>query len=226
VSFVREYSHLIKLQKEGNIIDLNIVGENYIQVAEEKEEAAKINRKSNVVIGVMITSISRVLIHKEIMRIDALGGKVYRVSCDALYFSLPKEETFLFEISECFGDWKHIYPGEILGIIQLGLNNFSVLYRTERGEIKSEHKASGLMLSHFLTENVLDHKLYSEMCDKLLGKDFSFFDSFKLGNVRMNKNMKKVCKIRRQQKVFSSRVFFRRNVIQQDTEFISRPFGY
>jgi hypothetical protein len=229
VDYISDYEELIMHKRSGRLLDVNPIGEEHVQIVLGPDTGPdfkrKPSRKSNVVIGALITSIARVVIHKNIMKISAIGGTIFKVCCDSLYFTLPKATPFPFEMSECFGDWKHIFSGEIVGLIQLGVNSLSVLYESTRG-LQCESKASGLSLSIFLTGRFLNHKLFSEMCDQLLLSNISNkLQSFTLHNVRTIKDSRKntIRQVCRKQKVFCANILRRRRL---ELNYDSKPYGF
>jgi len=90
--------------------------------------------------------------------------------------------------------------------------------------MKSENKASGLSMSHFLTTSTLNHQLYLDSCQQLIE---GYLGECRVHNLRTKKNKLEntVMVHRREQNVFCRNVFFRRKLaapLSKETV----PYGY
>jgi len=237
VKFIDDYDKLYGYASRGRISALTAINDRYLQVTLNSEEpqspnqtTRKVSRKSNCVIGAFVTSLSRCIIHKEIMRIDAVGGTVLKVASDALYYVLPKQSNDPVQYSQSFGKWKPIYPGPFLALAQLGVNNYASLSLDKEGQPVSQAKASGLVVSHFLTEK-LDFALYSNMCDKLVSDTLFDFKKETFSNIRKKTDKKSLTftKIRKRRSVFSRNLFFKRKLderLKNRNKYVLLPYGF
>jgi len=113
-----------------------------------------------------VTSGARIEMYKHMIALEAAGAKIFKIACDALYYSGGAANGGIF-IKESFGNFKNIYNGDLLSICQLGPNSYATLSTSPSGEIESNAKASGFTISHLLTPDV-HYQAYSEALDELL----------------------------------------------------------
>ena len=232
-----DYDKLYSYASKSRISTISSINEKYLQLTLNREaqlpdqtSSRKVSRKSNCVIGAFITSISRCVVHKEMMRIDVAGGTILKVACDALFFILPDQVPDPLHYSQSFGHWKSIFSGPFLALAQLGVNNYATLFLDKEGKTVSQAKASGLVVSKFLTEN-LDFLLYSKMCDKLITDCLFDFKGKTFYNIRKKVNRKSLTftNIRKRRSVFSRNLFFKRKVdgrIENRNKYVLLPYGF
>jgi hypothetical protein len=164
------------------------------------------------------------------MKIHALGGTVLKVACDALYYVLPANVSDPLPESQAFGKWKNVYPGPFLALAQMGVNNFAAVFRDKDGKTVSQAKASGLAVSHFLTEE-LDFNLYSQMCEKLITDRLFSFKGKTFQNIRKKGDPKSLTfnTIRKRRSVFSRNLFLKRQLdctLKNCNRYLLNPYGY
>lgn len=248
VTFVEDYDQLYSFASRNRISSIYPVGADHLQLSLNNDPAEPKfpSRKSNCVIGkniqliskllcrrrcflpgAFVTSISRVVVHRHMMAIDKVGGRVLKVACDALFYVLPRETEDPLEYSESFGRWKRVFSGPIQSLIQMSQSNYCTQFVNRDGKTVTQAKASGLVSSHFLTEG-LNFQLYSDMCDKLISQEKSTFETVKFDNVRKKTNTKSLSftVIRRKQTVFSHNVFFKRKLNGLKKSYLLLPYGF
>lgn len=210
------------------IKDLSIINERYVQVSLEGardlgQNDNRVCRKANAPIGAIITSVARVVMYKHMLELAKIGGHTLKIATDALYFTLSRENPFVY--SEAFGRFKPIYPGTLKTLTQLGINNYCVTFTSPDGNTICEVKVSGLRLSHFLTSS-LNFDLYTLMAERLFNDKLFNFKSFSCYNKRRKIDSKTLSNsfVMRKQSIFSRNVLARRVVIPEDYE--SKPYGY
>jgi DNA-binding ferritin-like protein (Dps family) len=207
----------------------------------------QVSRKSNSCVGALLTSLARVYVYSEMLKIKQSGGQILKIACDALYYCLPSQCLEPLEYAPSFGRWKRIYDGEMKSLLQVtkaqlcktahsriifffwqvGINNYAVVWKTAEGTLETEAKVSGLKLSHMLTNDVTAD-LYSDTVDRLLQDKVFNFKKKKMHNIRQifDKKTFTLCKKRRPHTVFSRNILSRRAVIGLKDGFRTKPYGW
>jgi hypothetical protein len=245
VKFITQYDELYSYASRERISEITAISDKYMQLTLKSEaelpqqtsswkvsQSRYPSRKSNCVIGAFITSISRCVIHAEIMRIHAVGGTVLKVACDSLFYVLPPDSVAKdpLPISQSFGKWKHVYPGKFLALAQMGVNSYASLHLAQDGQIVSQAKASGMVMSKFLTEDI-NFQLYSDMTDKLISDHLFDFTDKKFHNLRKKGDKKSLTFniIRKRRSVFSRNLFLKRKLdltLHNRNRYILNPYGF
>lgn len=137
LAFPRQYTEVVKHALAKQIVDIVAVDRRYVQVTlsekEKEEKARRPNRACSASIGALITSRSRIFVHQTMKKITSLGGCMFKVACDALFFSFPQEAVLPISFSQSLGKWKEIYPGcQVLSLVQLGPNSYSISCKDKR----------------------------------------------------------------------------------------------
>lgn len=191
----------------------------------KQERERIVCRKSCATVGAFVTSLARVYVYKQMLLLLQQGADLLKVNCDSLFFSLPETVPNCLEYSQSFGMWKDIYPGDLLSLCQIGVNNYAVLYKKD-AQLISEAKASGLTISHHLTEG-LNYCEYLDSVHKMI--DEKLFDSkAKVYSQVRKKTDPKTLTVtlkRKKQSVFSRNVLSRRRIVR-DLNYSTRPYGW
>lgn len=230
--------HLHQYAVREQIVGITPINSRYVQVTLTgarsvsknrmgEADESKICRKACATVGAFITSVARVIIFQHMLKLIDKGADILKVSCDALYFTLPQTEKNPLVYSESFGCWKSIYPGDLHGLCQLGVNNYAVLYENPQDRtLSSEAKCSGMTMSYLVT-NELNYNVYLEAVNQLVSD--KLFTSKKYTQIRKRTDAKTVTVgyVRRRQSIFSRNVLSRRAIIRDDKcSFVTRPYGW
>ena len=142
------------------------------------------------------------------MELHNAGAQILKLACDAIYFVMPADQEPNIDFSESFGCYKSIYPGTIESFVQTGVNSYSLLYRTEDGQLHSVVKSSGLTLDNIMTNSLMTHELFDQQVENL------FQSTIQVDNVRTKRDIKKlkVENTLRKQSCFSKNLFGRRSM--------------
>ena len=177
----------------------------------------------------MSLAASRVKMHKEMTKVTDCGGTIYKISSDALYFSLPISVECPLEFSQAFGCFNHIYgSADVVALLQLGVHMYCVLYN-RNGQLKSETKAAGLALNHLLNSD-LNFKCFSEMAHKLISEQLFDFRSVTFNAIRKKATADKTTftSYRTRRTLFSRNLLLRRKMLCTDSNpksYVSLPYG-
>ena len=238
--FLDDPDQLDYYASRDQILGITVINSRYVQVTlsgarpndanqTRQDKSSAISRKACASIGAFVTSGARVFIHKQMMELTQKGANILKVCCDALYFTLPKTVLDPLQYSESFGMWKHIYPGELLSLCQMGVCNYAVLYReSNQGQLVSEAKVSGLTMSHCLTEK-LNYSVYLEAVNTMINDNIADSKTKLYSQVRKKTDPKtmSVTYCRRRQSVFSRNVLSRRVLVRELKNcFVTRPYGW
>jgi hypothetical protein len=194
-------------------------------------EDPKISRKSCATIGGFVTGLSRLFMYKKILHLIQHNAEILKIASDALYFSTDLESGPVLEFSEAFGKFKHVYPGELLALAQVGVMNYAVMFRSEDGLVHSEAKCSGLVLSAHTT-NELNFIMYKEALNKIMDEKCFDLKSTTFQQVRKKTDAKNISYryVRGARSVFSRNILNRRTLCRQQTgdtiNFVTYPYGY
>ena len=128
----------------------------------------KSNRNSNIYVGAQVCAYAREVIYDHMMRIEQVGGVIYAVDVDGLFFSLKKDTQDPLCYSTVCGDFKKMVEDstEIVGFYCLGSRNYSLLLQEEGKNCSSVVKIKGLSLSSHALENVLSAETYKYSLQK------------------------------------------------------------
>jgi hypothetical protein len=225
VQFVRSREELLKLAKKGDLVNFDFCTPGMMEVSIRNNTNTKPNRKTCVSIGCEITACSRLVIHRRLMELAAAGCNLLRVSCDSIFFLIPRGQEIPLSFSEAFGCFRHVYKGPILGFLQMGVNNYCVMFGDD-GRVEIDVKMSGLQLSKFLTGTTLNFQFYRDTFHKLISRHLVRFDPPKLYNIRNVGKKLKVKRVRRLHTIFSRNLFVRRQISEHSGNYPTLPYGY
>lgn len=122
----------------------------------------KVNRNSNIYIGAQICAYAREVIYDHMLKIEQVGGVIYAVDVDGLFFSLKKDTPDPLLYSNVCGDFKKMLDDdqEIAAFYCLGSRNYSFLLQDGEKNFSSVVKIKGLSLSSHALKNVLSAETY------------------------------------------------------------------
>jgi hypothetical protein len=225
VQFFETYEDFLILlnEKEDRIVDIDPV-ESLLRVTLSNNDPMP-SRSSNVTVSCCITAISRIIVHRHMQKLVSLGATILRVSCDSIAFVADEGLELPFTMSEAFGCFKNVYPGEVEGFVQAGTNLVSVLYRDKQGLLQEKVMASGATMSQ-QNSSVLSHSNFEKMAEKLVRSEIVDFSDQKVQAVRHLNDTKKTTTVQRQHSVFSRNLFARRQILKETPHYSTLPYGW
>jgi G:T-mismatch repair DNA endonuclease (very short patch repair protein) len=181
------------------------------------------NRENNSYIGGELVAYGRMLMYEIIQKIDPIG-KLFYVDCDSCFFSLPSNTILPFEISEVFGAFKNVYPGEILSFHCIAPKNYAISFKTSDNKIKHITKIKGLSLSSYYLENEINTATFNYFLSKFLKDEIEKKEITQLRcrKVKKSKNIVRKIEVVR----FSNQITNRRIIIKECKYITSVPYGY
>ena len=212
----------------GEVDSITLVNSRYLQLTLNSKTLCKnrqVSRKSCATIGAFVTSMARIVIFKEVMALLEKQAQILKISCDAVFFSLPFDCPNFLNYSEAFGFWKPIYPNQLSALSQMGIYNYSVLYEGDNNEMVSEAKCSGLTMTHLVTTE-LTYSVYSDAVHTLIKNKLFDFRQIKYAQIRKKTDLKNVTTgyVRKERSIFSRNVLSRRKLVKDSFETI--PYGW
>jgi len=205
----------------SNIFCLN---ENVCEL-EIKMNSEKIppNRESNSYIGGELVSYGRILMYQTIQKVNSIG-KVFYSDCDSCFFSLPSSVPLPFEISDVFGAFKHVFPGEIQSFYCIAAKNYAVSYKTEENVIKQVTKIKGISLSTCFDNTDVNISTFDLLMTNYLKNEIKKIDLVQL-KCRKEKKSRKI--FRKLEVVQLSNQITNRRVIVKNCMYLSTvPYGF
>ena len=180
------------------------------------------NRQANCYIGGQLTAYARQKIYENIQIVSECG-KLYYTDTDCIFFSMPKNETVPLPISDAVGDFKNIYPGEIISFFALGPKNYQITFKNSNDEIKSVSKIRGFCLSNLFLENEINADLFHFYLSQFLKDEV---EKKTLSQLRVKKSSKKFKTISKLELIkFSNNVTNRRTVAKKCKYLTTFPYG-
>ena len=161
---VRSQSALTDLfySKKTPIIDL-FAYKKACQVITKRITKNRTNRSANCTIYGYVVGLSRVFMHKEMVKLQLAQCKIFSVHNDALYFTKPKNIDLPFIYSNIFGSFKKEYPYKILSYISLGNKSSGIKYINEDKQEICELKARGFSLKSSIVSDIISFSKVEQM---------------------------------------------------------------
>ncbi len=147
-----------------DIQDVEEIDESHVEVVVKNQTKKGPCRKTNCIIGAMITSLARVDIHKHIMSLVKNNCIPYYVDVDGLIFSVPKKSKIPLPIGHSIGQFKNELglESKIIAFFCLRKKNYSISY-TKNEDKNALIKVSGLSLESFASKELLTDSEYKKM---------------------------------------------------------------
>lgn len=248
ISYVNSHSELAKRVKSKRIVHLEDFGQ-AIQVT-EKSTRSPVNRKGNVMvsssffsrfelwnyiaislqIGVLVHAYARVHIHRQIMKIVANGGRIYRQNCDSLIFSLPADkrpEDIGIQVSKLPGAFKHEIRN-ITSLAQISMNMCSILHNDDDGVEVATMKCGGVNLNANVSA-FLSHNAFVEAVEAAArgDREAAAAAEIKVPNVRSSKRKLRPMKTRTEITIRMKSALVRRQLDPKpELGFRTLPWGF
>ncbi len=182
------------------------------------------DRKGNCYIGGQITAYARQVMHEHLTNVLRNGGQLFQTDTDSICFSMPKNNSIPFLISDSVGHFKNEVNGTIVSFYSLGSKNYSIVYEKDN-TFYAITKVRGLCLKSSINENVIDenvfdHYIYqfanSKTCSKTIQQ--SRFKRLKSNIFQIHPHIEQV--------TFSNDISDKRYVNFNSNNFVTFPYGY
>ena len=222
----REEIDEIDLNTNCDIEDFSIEGETcHLLIKNISRGTKAVSRRSNVIIAAYVTSYNRVLMHQNMLKIDALGGTLFYISTDSLCYCLNKDIRSPLDYGlGTFGFKSDYLPGRILSFYSLGPKQTCITHQNDAGAIFSVVKVRGINLSSLANEERITPDLLSDFLKDALG----VAENGKERSIRVSQRRYRrvrddyvLCEI-----TFNNDLARRRLPVQPLTQYMStKPFG-
>ena len=104
---VTSEKQLQEIMKNCDITNISITNEEFCHVSLKGKEASKVNKKGNCIVYAFITARTRILMHKNLIRLQKSGHNLFYTDCDSIIFSAKKgSHIHPIPIGGAFGDFK------------------------------------------------------------------------------------------------------------------------
>ena len=223
--YVRSKFEIFDLYEEqGQILGFPYIGDK-ITIVEHENKERKVDKKSSVILGAWILSISRVIFHKFITLInDHPKTKLLHFNTDGIFLALPKklDLTKILPFGAEIGQFK-IDIDNICGFWSISRANYC--YSRNIGE-KMLFKASvsGFNLSSYCLENVINSQVYETCFNEYLKNKISSF------KIKQSKRKKRKLSHQTTKEItemkFATKLLKTRVCVSTSESIVTRPFGY
>ena len=218
--FVRSQTALAKLFFNEEIEDITCLDKVCHVLIKSKRKKSSINRDSNSVIYSYLTAYARVFMHKEMIKIWSLGGIIFCIENDCLYFTRSKNEISPLTYSKLFGTFK-IECSQIISFISFGAKSSALTYLS-KNELKQKIKARGFSLESNLVNELIQTYSFHELLDQYLLQNNK--KSIKVPQIRAKRNLNKLTITERIQIHELSNIIVSTRVIFNN--YATVPYGY
>jgi|YelNatPaOPRAMG01_1025707.scaffolds.fasta_scaffold11259_2 hypothetical protein len=214
--------------KTFNVDDLIAVNNFFCQINLTRKRKTLIppNLKSNCIVGAQVVAFAREFMHEKMIELQNIDAKIMYFDTDCLIFALKTYQNFPFDISPCFGDFKHEISTncKILSYYSLGPKNFSIQFQDELGLLKDLVKLRGVTLTNELNKEQVDSKTYDFYLREFLK---SKHVKKSIPQVRSKILKHKRLRVEKFQKVFfTNSIKSKRIIDKKSLNLNSFPFGY
>ena len=223
--FVCSSLELDDLFSKSNVSNLFQINENILHV-EHETTSIKPNLSSNIYIGAQITSYARIFVYQFIEKIEGVGGKVYSVDTDGIFYSLPKIVQDPLPFSNLCGHFKLMTkPNQsIQSFVALGPRNYSMLL-SDGKTLENIVKVKGLSLKSHQVSETLSPELYSKFLESHLRnihENILIPQEKFLIDYENSIHTKRICAYN-----FQNDLFVKRYIPENDgCDYETRPYGF
>lgn len=167
--FVTSQIRLEEILAQYNVTNLTNLSEKMLHVEYETQASTQVS-KSNLFVGAQINAYGREIIYEHMQSIEQVGGKVFSVDVDGLFYSLPNHVPHPLRFSNQCGDFKNMLPEghEAVAFYAMGVKNYCLVYKNPQGTIESTIKVKGLSL----TSHCVNEKITPEIYQKFIASHF------------------------------------------------------
>lgn len=218
--FVRNKNQLQSIFYKEKIVDI-FTYDNICQVIIKPPKKVNQNRSANSVLYAYITALSRIYMHKCLLKLWSLGCIVYALECDNIYFSRPNTLPNPLKYSKTFGYFQDQFVDcVILAFNSFGSKSNNVSY-IKNGILCQKMKARGFNLDSSLIHNILEFYSIEELLRYYVQEEII---QIKVPQLRNRRNLKTMTinqvltEFRLSNLIVTKRVF--------NNDFSSKPFGF
>jgi hypothetical protein len=181
------------------------------------------NRENNSYIGGELVAFGRIFMYEIIQKIDLIG-KIFYVDCDSCFFSLSNSIPLPLEISDAFGAFKNVFPGEIISFYCLAPKNYAISFKTADNKIKHITKIKGISLSSYYLENEISTATFNYFLSKYLMDEI---EKKEIAQLKCRKNKKSQKQSVKLEIVRVSNQITNRRILIKQCKYISTvPYGF
>lgn len=227
ILFLSDQHQIEKLINENVILnDVSVINEN-ICCVNLKSNGQKLfpSLYHNVYLASQITAYAREIIHKHLIELSKNSEfKLFQVNCDSLIFSMPLNAHCPLTISPAIGDFKAEVNGKILNYFSIGIKNYVLTYLSEKNELKTIHKISGLSLKSQQMADIINSKKYEDLLNKVKN---NLYSSFTIPNKKQKIDLKNMTlEDLTQTYTIHNKLNVRRTVQIDSVDFKTFPYGF
>lgn len=222
--YVRSKYEIFDLYEKGQILGFPYIGDK-ITIVEHENNERKPDKKSSVILGAWILSISRVIFHKFITLVNQHPKtKLLHFNTDGIFLAMPKNFDLaqILPFGHEIGQFK-IDIDDISGFWSLSRANYC--YSKKIGE-ESLFKAtvSGFNLSSHCLENKISSQVYENSFKAFLQSRVSVFKIEQ--SKRKKRKLSHPATYSRVKMKFATKLSKTRVCIYESNTIVTRPFGY
>ena len=209
---------------DATITSIFCINENVCELElKRSNEKLPPNRENNSYIGGELVAFGRIFMYEIIQKIDSIG-RIFYVDCDSCFFSLSNSTPLPLEISDAFGAFKNVFPGEILSFYCLAPKNYAISFKMADNKIKHITKIKGISLSSYYLENEMSTATFNYFLSKYLKDEIEKKEITQLKCRKNKKTQKQSVKLEIVR--VSNQITNRRILIKQCKYLSTVPYGF
>ncbi len=129
-----------------------------------KRQKVLTNKKSNPVVAAFVNALSRISMHKTILKLNTQHFKMLYTDCDSILVAGSKDIKPNINVGLCFGDFKE-ETKNVISYQALGKKNYCLTYTTPDGHTKSSFKIRGMSLTSHISQGHISAELFKQYLD-------------------------------------------------------------
>jgi hypothetical protein len=220
---VRSKQQLNDLMKKFTVTELSAIDQHHLLVTYENENL-KTSTKFNIFIGSLISAYARIYLYENMMKLFSQNIKIYAIDTDSIFFELESNclNPLKFDITP--GSFKPVINPkyEIVNFYSLGNRNYSVIYKDEKGQLKSLIKCKGLSFKSAELSNKVSPVLYEEFLQAYFRDELKSIKLEQLRKITTKKNY--LTKIERKTVFTFTNNLALKRIVNDDGSTL--PFGF
>ncbi len=221
--FATSEKEVVKLYNEENITDIFGISDSLCQLNSSKTSSASLLSSSNgnCILYAFITARTRILLHKNILKLIEKKFRVYYCDCDNIIFAGKTNVSLPIDIGNAFGQFRAEFGDNatLQSFVAHGRKNFKMTYKKD-GEEKSVFKLSGISLKSASAAQWAE-EAYPETISPTLSKVKK-----QVPQVRHTHEKKLSTRKQRQNFEMRENVFCQRRVDYKDLSMTTYPWGF
>jgi hypothetical protein len=218
---VKSQSALNNVFKDSTILDIFPLDKVCHIIIKGKQRNSSMNRSANSIIYSYITANSRIFMHTEMLKIWNMGGKIYAMENDCLYWIRPKLIPSPLKHSHLFGSFKNEFDNCLmLSFISFGTKSTAIAYLKD-SKVEYKIKARGFNFKSNMASKIIDFDSFQSLLD---ASEKQIFTSIAIPQMRSSRNLQNQTITQKIENYQLSNVISSARVILND--FTSFPYGY